>query len=168
MRHHTLSTIIMRIDFSTSTFRRHNDTMRDQYGTHTTSVAKDKKKRFIVLNALCLNATGLHPETNADAKKKTPARQQRLLYSCRDAAPYHHQPNVPMKDVGIHGSTVALAMLSLDPKRRLCYHVLGALALREWLSTIPRLHIIAKVRRISLALDSAHVIWCCDRRKGEI
>ena len=158
----------MRIDFSTSTFRRHNDTMRDQYGTHTTSVAKDKKKRFIVLNALCLNATGLHPETNADAKKKTPARQQRLLYSCRDAAPYHHQPNVPMKDVGIHGSTVALAMLSLDPKRRLCYHVLGALALREWLSTIPRLHIIAKVRRISLALDSAHVIWCCDRRKGEI
>lgn len=119
----------MRIDFSTSTFIRHNDTMRDECGTHTTSVAKDKRKYLTVLNALCLNATGLHPETNADAKKKIPSRQQRLLYSCSDAAPYHHQPHVPMKDVGVHGSTVALAMLLLDLKRRPCYHVLGALAL---------------------------------------
>ena len=96
-----------------TTLRDH--TMRDEDGTHTTSVAKNKRKRLTVLNALCLNATGLHLETNADAKKKTPSRQQRLLYSCRDAAPYHHQPNVPMKNVGVHGSTVALAMLLLDP-----------------------------------------------------
>lgn len=122
-----------------------------------------------MLNAPCLNATGPPPETNANAKKQTRPLEHNVS---RIAAEMQRHIIIternPVKDVGVHGSTVAFAMLVLDPERHPCYHVVKASALREWLTAIPGLHKVTEMWRTFLALHSAHVVGCCHRRKGEI
>jgi hypothetical protein len=65
----------------------------------------------------------------------------------------------------------ASAMLLLDPKRRrfaVAVVLQKKLALREGLSAVPGLHVVAKVRRTILALHSTEFVRRCHRGEREL
>jgi len=94
----------------TSTLTTHDDTMPDESGTHTTSVTKENTKSPCVLNAPCV----LTPHWSAPSNqtpmlgKNTPSRAQHLSYNCRDAAPFHHQPNATLSRTLVHSEALSL------------------------------------------------------------
>lgn len=110
-----------------TTLRDH--TMRDEDGTHRTSVAKDKRKRLTVLNALCLDATGLQPEINADAKKKIPPSTTTPLVPLQRCSAISSSAKRPDEERWCTWKHRRSCHAVTGPERRPCYHVLEALAL---------------------------------------
>ena len=83
-------THVVRIDLSTSTPVPYDNTTRVEYNTHTTSVAKDKRKKM----PHCAQRTLFERHWSA-ARNKTPTLRKRypLEHNISRMTPYHHQPN---------------------------------------------------------------------------